>query len=321
MERVERFYKIIRLLRARGAVPTAVLRKELGISPATWKRDLEYLRDRMDAPIEYDRERGGYVLSEPPGSTREYLPGLWFSAGEIHGLLTLYSLAASLEPTLIGEHLKPLIAKLEKQLEGEGISRESLTRRIRILHMAHRPPDSATFETASIATLGRRQLKVRHFNRWSGERLERTLSPQRLLHYRDNWYLDAWCHTRNALRSFALDAIEQVELLDAPARAVTEKEMDAHYASAYGIFGGKADKVAVLKFSATRSRWIVKEQWHPEQVLETHKDGGCTLRIPYRESPELVMDILRHGDQVEVLEPAELRAEVAAALRAAAAIY
>ncbi len=321
MERVERFYKIIRLLRARGTVSAPTMRDELGISPATFKRDLDYLRDRLDAPIRHDRDRGGYVLDEAPGSTKEYLPGLWFSAGEVHALLTLYTLAASLEPTLIGEHLKPLIAKLEKQLEGEGLKRETLTRRIRILHMAHRPPDAATFETASIATLGRRQLKVLHFNRGKGTKLERVLSPQRLVHYRDNWYLDAWCHTRNELRTFALDAVEQAELLDTPAKALPEKDMDAHYASAFGIFAGKADHLAVLRFTPERTRWIAKEQWHPDQVLQMHDDGACTLTIPYHEPPELVQDILRHGAEVEVLAPPELRAEVAAALRKAAAQY
>jgi predicted DNA-binding transcriptional regulator YafY len=318
---VERRHKLIRLLRSHRSMSKQALLKMLETSPATFKRDLVYLRDRAGAVIEFDRELGGYVLHEKPGADPEYLPGLWFSAGEIHALLTLYRLAESLEPSLLGKHLSPVVAKLEKQLEGGGVDRELLTKRIRVLHMAHRAPDRAAFEKTSIATLGRRQLKVLHFHRGKGERLERVLSPQHLVHYRDNWYLDAWCHTRQALRSFALDAIESVTMLDAPAKSVSDSEMDAHYASSFGIFGGKADKLAVLRFTPERSRWIAKEQWHPEQVLEIAPDGACTLRIPYHEPHELVMDVLRYADQVKVLEPPALRDAVAVALRKAAAQY
>jgi predicted DNA-binding transcriptional regulator YafY len=319
MLEIERCHKMIRLLRNRRVVTRAAFMEATGASLATFKRDLAYLKDRAGAEVEFDRELGGYVLQNDNG--KEYFPGLWFSAGEIHGLLTLYQLAASLEPGLLGEHLTPLVDKLEKQLEGEGVSREALGKRIRVLHMAHRAPDPAVFEVASLATLGGRKVRVTHLKRASGERLERELSPQRLVHYRDNWYLDAWCHTREALRSFGLDAIERAELLDAPAKRIAEKVMQEHYASSYGIFAGKADQVAVLRFTPKRSRWIVKERWHPEQELSVDGEGAVTLRLPYHASQELVMDVLRHGPEVEVLEPPALRAEVAAALRAAAALY
>ena len=128
-------------------------------------------------------------------------------------------------------------------------------------------------------------------------------------------------HLRQDLRSFALDAIEKAEPLDDAVHFIPDKELEAHYASAYGIFAGKADHVAMLRFTPQRSRWIVKERWHPEQKLEVDRDGGCTLAIPYHESHELVMDILRHGHEVEVLAPPELRAQVANALRKAAAQY
>jgi predicted DNA-binding transcriptional regulator YafY len=318
---LERRQKLTRLLRTHRAMSKQDLIAALETSPATFKRDLAWLKDRSGADIRFDRELGGYVLHEQPGKNPEYFPGLWFSAGEIHALLSLFQLAQSLEPSLLGAHLKPVIARLEKQLTGDGVKRETLSQRIRVLHMAHRAPDPQVFEVAAIATLGRRRLKVFHFNRLTGEKLERVLSPQRLVHYRDNWYLDAWCHLRQDLRSFALDAIEKAEPLDDAVQFIPDKELEAHYASAYGIFAGKADHVAKLRFTPSRSRWIVKERWHPEQKLEVGPDGGCTLAIPYHESHELVMDILRHGHEVEVLEPPELRAQVANALRKAAAQY
>jgi predicted DNA-binding transcriptional regulator YafY len=86
--------------------------------------------------------------------------------------------------------------------------------------------------------------------------------------------------------------------------------LDEHFATAYGIFSGKANKTAVLRFSPERARWIADERWHPDQVGQFLMDGRYELRFPYRDSRELVMDILRHGPDVEVVAPEALRVDV-----------
>lgn len=90
------------------------------------------------------------------------------------------------------------------------------------------------------------------------------MSPQRLAHYRDNWYLDAWCHERLAIRSFALDAIEDVTLLNDAAHDISDAELDQVLASGYGIFAGEAVQWAELIFTAEAARWVSRESWHPQ---------------------------------------------------------
>ena len=102
---------------------------------------------------------------------------------------------------------------------------------------------------------------------------------------------------------------------------IPEAQLDEHYASAYGIFGGKADKVAVLVFTAERARWVADERWHPQQEGRWLEDGRYELRIPYREERELVMDILRHGAAVSVVEPVELVKAICTELDSAARNY
>ena len=109
--------------------------------------------------------------------------------------------------------------------------------------------------------------------------------------------------------------------LDKKATDIPEAELDAHYASSYGIFGGKADKVAVLRFTKERARWVAKEVWHPEQKGMRLEDGSYELRIPYNNSRELVMDIMREGSNVVVVEPAALVEEVKAKLQEALELY
>ena len=138
----------------------------------------------------------------------------------------------------------------------------------------------------------------------------REVSPQRLVHYRENWYLDAYCHLRKGLRTFALDRILSAHELETTCDSVAEEELDEHYASAYGIFAGRANKTAVLRFTAERARWVADERWHPRQVGQFLTDGRYELSFPYRDDRELVMDVLRHGPHVEVVAPQTLRDEV-----------
>ena len=102
MDRLERFYKMQHLLEAKRVVPLEIFLDELGISRATFKRDLEYMRDRFHAPIVWDRDAGGYRFDAPQAAGPKFeLPGLWFNEDEIRALLTMQQLLANLQPGLL----------------------------------------------------------------------------------------------------------------------------------------------------------------------------------------------------------------------------
>jgi len=323
MDRTERFYKIERMLREQRVVTFAALRERLEVSPATLKRDLEYMRSRLHAPIDYDREAGGYRLTESAQSAERYeLPGMWFSPAEIHALLTMQHLIANLRTgSLIGPHLEAVTKRLQAALGRGAGDVDELRRRVKVLGIATRDIRLEHFELVGSALLRRRQLRIVYFARGRGETSERDISPQRLVHYRDNWYLDAYCHVRNDLRSFAVDAIRAADMLDASAIDVPEGELDARLGSGYGIFSGKDVTWATLKFTPARARWVSAEQWHPGQRSRAENDGSYVLELPYSDPRELVMDILRHGADVEVLAPDALRDEVKRTIAAMQARY
>ena len=323
MERTERFYRIEQLLRERPPVPVAVFLEELEISIATFKRDLEYLRSRLNAPIVWDGAGRGYRFAASPADPVHELPGLWFNGSEIHALLTMRQLLKDLQPGLLEPHVQPLLTRLNALLESGSHSLREVENRVRVFHIARRSLNSRHFDLVASALLKRKRkrLRIRHFNRQNGETLEREVSPQRLIHYRENWYLDAWCHLRDAIRSFAVDAIETAVLLDQPARKVADTELDRALAAGYGIFSGEAVQWAVLRFSRERARWVGREIWHPEQKGTVDADGRYRLEIPFSDDRELLMDILRHGPAVEVLAPPALRERVLAAIRDMRLVY
>ena len=323
MDRTERFYRIDTLLRERGVVPIEAFLAELEISRATFKRDLEYLRDRLHAPIAWDPAARGYRFTEPaPGTPRYALPGLWLNEAEIRALLALRELLEKVHPGLLGPHVEPLVDRARALLGGNGGASSEVTRRVRILHAPRREVRSAEFGTICEALLARRRARVVHYSRPRDETLERTVSPQRLVHYRENWYLDAWCHLRNGLRSFALDCVRHAAVVDEPAREISDVTLDRDLGAGYGIFAGKGrPRLARLRFSAMQSRWVADEVWHSRQEGAFDASGRYELVVPYTESRELVMNILKYGPDVEVLGPEVLRAEVADALRTASALY
>ncbi len=312
MDRTERFYKIQAMLMAKPSVTMKQMQEALEVSRATLNRDLAYMRDRLNIPFAWDASLRGYALTRQQSSNKTFeLPGVWFSQQEIHSLLTMIELISKLEPGgLLSPHVAPFKARLEGLLdEGIGGAKEALSR-IRILPMAQRQVSGEYFQVITHALLQRKRLDIKHFARQTGQATERQVSPQRLVYYRDNWYLDAYCHLREGLRSFALDALNGAQLVDEAAEAVTEAELREVFETSYGIFTGKNKQVAKLKFTPFRAQWVAREVWHPEQVGEVHPDGSYTLEVPYGEDWELIQDILRQGADVEVLAPAALKKKV-----------
>lgn len=302
MDRTERLYRIDQLLNERTVVSFQALQAALEVSRATLHRDLEYLRNRLNAPIIFDRERGGYCFERQGrdvGNPYE-LPGLWFNPSEVHALLTMQHLLANVDPGgILTPHIAPLMARLNALLGTADNSAEEIRRRILIVAQGRRLLKLEHFEQVGSALLHRKRLRITYYARGTGSTSERVVSPQRLVHYRENWYLDAWCHLRNELRNFAVDAIQQVELLGQQAKDVARRTVDHQLGPGYGIFS-----------DAARARWVAQESWHSQQRGTLAADGSYTLELPYADDRELLMDILKYGADVEVLAPEELRQRV-----------
>ena len=321
MNRTERFYRIDQMLHERRLVPIETFLEELDISRATFKRDMEYLRDRLHAPIVWDRFAGGYRFENATAGPTYELPGLWFTAGELYALLAAQKLLADIEPGILAAQLAPLQSRLTALLDASGHSSAEIAERVRLIAMNRRSIEPRFFSELALALLERRRVEIDAWNRGRDTLDTRVVSPQRLGHYRDNWYLDAWCHLRGALRSFSVDAIQRVAPRKEKAREVAAAKLDAHYGTSYGIFGGTPKARAVLRFTPERARWVRAERWHREQQGELLADGGYRLTVPYADERELLMDILRHGAQVVVEAPASLRRLVAREAATVAAHY
>lgn len=323
MDRTERFYRIDQLINNRKLVTTREFLEELGVSLATFKRDLLYMQNHLHAPIVYDRSSGAYCFDQNNAIGPKYeLPGLWFNDTEIHALLVAKHLLEEIQPGILKPHIQPLISRLEGLLDSTDHLPEEIESRIVIEKPAYRPVGSKVFAICATGLLRRKRLEISYRSRRDTDGLtNRRLSPQRLTYYKNTWYLDAWCHRRDALRRFALDAIEHVELLDEAAIEVPAEKLNAIFRAGYGIFTGHDVTWAKLRFTPYQAKWIATEIWHVEQRGHFEADGSYMLEFPFASSTELVMDILRYGPNVEVISPPELRDKVIERLRNAVSQY
>lgn len=321
MDRTERFYKIDALLQANRFVPIERMLRELEVSKATFKRDIEYMRERLNAPIEWNRDEGGYRYTGLADDRQQALPGLWFNSSEAYALLMMQALLAEMQPGLLGAHIEPLKARLRAVIEAGQHPASDVESRVRLLNVAVRAVPDKNFEVVAKALLRRERLEIDYYGRGRDESSVRVVSPQLLIHYRGNWYLAAWCHKQKAMRSFAMDAIQQATVLTKASKSIAKRELEEFVGQGYGIFSGSSVRWAKLLFSAERARWVSRELWHPLQRSEQDDEGRWVLELPFTDMRELSMDILRHGRHVEVLEPPELRLLVQGEMRQALAQY
>ncbi len=321
MSKVERLYHLHNILdQRRTPISRQDLMERLECSQATLYRLVGELRDFLGAPIEQDPDTRGFYYDR--GYEQPFdLPGIWISPGELQALLTARQVLANVQPGLLEGELESLQGRITSLLQKKGVEAEGGDSRIHIQHIAGRAVPARMFQDVLGALIRRRRLKIRYHGRRRDEESEREISPQRLTQYRNSWYLDAWCHQAQGLRSFALERIREQTLLAEDAEEVSQAVLSAHFDQSYGIFSGPAEHLAELRFTPEMSRWISEENWHADQQGAFEADGSWLLKVPFSNARELIMDVLRYGADVEVLAPDFLRDAVAAEARKTADTY
>jgi predicted DNA-binding transcriptional regulator YafY len=270
------------------------------VSDKTVKRDIEYLRDRLEAPIKWNHANHSYEYSEP-------WDGLVFL--DEHSLLAF----AFLKAILSDLHYIPVVS-------------DSLSEEFRNLipddyadivdTVRYELPDMEAVSDALIAEICRSLrkricLKIEYMNAHE-ERTERIIEPRRLINYSGKWYTVAFDHKASALRTFALSRIKFFKLdSEIFSSGITDESIELYVGSSYGIFKGEAIGTAVLRFYGGAASNIKNSVWHPSQIMKhfVHPVFGSSLELslPVHDYSELLGRALRCGANCEVCSPPEFR--------------
>jgi len=281
------------------------------------RRDIEFLTDRLRAPLDYDAGRKGYYYTDDAFE----LPATWLTGDELIALLLA---RAALERLVSGRALPELDA-VRAKLATYGFLLPADTPDPTALISVRNPAEAREAPAVLGATLhaliARRKLPIRYFAASTGETSERTVHPYHLVHHDGGWHLIGYCELREAMRDFALVRTELAGEATDPFVRDPGFDPGAYLEASFGIFHGTGRHQVAVRFNPFRARWVRHQQWHREQQIEEHADGSLTLRFPVSHFPEVKMEILKYGADCEVLAPPELRQEIAKESARLAALY
>jgi predicted DNA-binding transcriptional regulator YafY len=183
------------------------------------------------------------------------------------------------------------------------------------------PTEPIIFQNVTSALIQGKLLTFCYYSPSSSACTMRTVEPHHMVNYLGTWHLIAFCHLRNEWRDFVLGrmTICKVEADEFTIRP--KEEWQPYLQDSFGIFQTRKFFDVRLKFSPERSRWIKGEIWHEGQTEELLEDGSLLLTIPASHEAEIMMEILKHGSHVEIVEPDWLRYKVAEELKMAASLY
>lgn len=191
----------------------------------------------------------------------------------------------------------------------QGLQPDMVTNRVKVLGRQFKVINTHVVDVVSQGVFNRKRLFLKYVN-LQRELSDRKVSPQRLVLYREQWYLDAWCHLRNAMRTFACSRINSAEILDAECREFEFDELDRHLSRQYGLMSSDskltATPIATVRFYNRAALQVSQQLWHPQAVGFWQGDY-YEMEIPFIDDRELVSDLLALSPDVEVIEPVSLK--------------
>jgi len=313
----ERFIWFDSKVRANKYPNTTVLANQFEISTKTAQRDIEFMRDRLRCPFQYDVSRKGYYYDDETFS----LPMLYLSSGELSSLLIARKMLQDVSGGNIGEELSSIIDKITNVLRRHTAMVDRIDDAFSFQLIAYTPASETVFKAVLEGCLRKKRLTFTYNSPARDERTIRTVAPYHLFNYMGTWHLVAYCHMRNTIRDFVLGRITDVTVLDETFNIPITFNVKDYFKSSFGIYKGKPTKEVTLQFSPEKSKWIREQIWHKDQKVRSLKDGSLELSFPVANFSEIKMEILKHGDQVEVIKPKSLRKMIKAEAENIAKIY
>lgn len=321
-----RLYRIDQMIHEEGAVSFESMRKALQCSAPTLKRDLRYLRTRLNSPIVYSRKLNRYIYSEENQAEGglKALPCTWYSATEMYALLValdLFDRVKNEKEGMLKGEMSSMRARLLSLLQEDKNQARELMKRLRVFLPRYAENSNAWFEIIGSALTQRKRLSIVYFALSKKTESVREVSPMRLVNYKGRWYLDAWCHTTDALKTFSLSRIKRCEMLTTQCEAVAMRDVNAALDAGYGLFSGGEIKKAVIAIDAYMAAYVKDEIWHAEQKITVNADGSIALEVPYAKEDELIGRLLELGEHARVTAPVSLIQSVKGTLEKMRALY
>lgn len=308
---LERMLRIHQALQLGGFPNASKLAKEIEVSSKTIHRDLEFMRDRMNLPVAFDAVRGGYFYN---GEVSNF-PTLQITEGEIFALVVAEKALQQYRGTSFEKPLLSAIRKMEQSLpDTVSLNLADISQTISFRTRAEPILNLQIFDALARAVAQRRQLELQY--RKPGQKTEpRIVDPYHLANINGEWYLFAFDHARNDIRTFAPARIQSAKVTGKTFERSQKFSLEKRLRDSFGVHSGEGQYQVAIKFAPRVADYIREKKWHPSQTIREFKDGSLELKMKLSSLPEIQRWILSWGADAKVLHPRELVESVRQAAR------
>jgi proteasome accessory factor B len=304
---LQRMLRIHQALQS-GRLPNANgLAKENEVSSKSIHRDLEFMRERLDLPIEYDATRHGYYYSEEVKA----FPTVQITEGELLALVIAERAFQQYRGTNFEKPLLSAIRKIGQALpETISLSLTDVEQTISFRNRAETILDLEVFNLLAKATSECRQLRLYYRKPGETQPEERVVDPYHLANINGEWFLFAFDHLRQDIRTFAPTRIKAAEPTGKSFKRPRKFSVDRRLRDSFGVHSGHGEFEVILHFSRKVADYIREKKWHDSQTLEEGPEGAVELRLKLSSLKEVERWVLSWGAEVKVIAPPELATSV-----------
>lgn len=303
-----------------GRHPNArLLSEKFEVSQKQAQRDIEFIRDRLDAPLVYKYPQRGYEYDD----ISYELPPIWFKEDELLALCLALRLASTLPDQTLKKSLHAILEKfLTFRFLDSPPSMEEIEKKVSVKNIEYYKVDESVFHRVIDSLFRNGPLMISYYSPHKRELTKRVIQPLHLLCYMGSWHVIAFCTLKNELRDFALSRIRTIEPSSKPVPLpVPLPSIKEYIRENFGIMSGSESIEVCLRFSPEIADWISEQVWHSDQEIYPNEDKSICLKFPVADLREIRREILKYGANVEVLSPLQLRDEIKSEIKKMRRIY
>ena len=300
---LERMMRIHQRLQNEEFPNASILARELEVSTKSVHRDLEFMRDRLELPLEFDASRRGYRYTEEVSG----FPTLQISEGELFALLVAEKALQQYRGTSFERPLLSAFKKISASLPATiSLNLAEWEQTISFRTSATPLLNLEVFDALARATARHQQVELSYRKPGQASAENRLVDPYHLANINGEWFLFAFDHRRADLRTFAPSRIRAVKPTGQQFRPPRKFSLDQRLRDSFGVHSGQGDFAIRVRFTEFAADYIREKQWHPSQELIELPGGKLEFRVRLSSLIEFQRWILGWGGQAVVLTPPEL---------------
>jgi proteasome accessory factor B len=300
---LERMLRIHQALQSGNYPNASTLAQEIEVAAKTIHRDMEFMRDRMNLPIQFDAARNGYCYN---GEVSAF-PTLQITEGELFALVVAEKALQQYRGTSFERPLLSAIKKMEQSLPDTiSLNLSDMGRAISFRTSVEPILDLKIFDVLARAVAEHRQLEMEYRKPGAEQPEKRTVDPYHLANINGEWFLFAFDHARDDIRKFVPGRIRGVKPTGKTFERSGKFSLEKQLRDSFGVHSGEGQYDVVIRFNARAADYIREKKWHESQQLRELKNGGVELALKLSGLIEIERWILSWGGDAKVIKPREL---------------